>query len=1328
MNRLQGMVRRLMSVLALVIVLVAPSSAFAQENFLRVQRASDIPRQFDPDKPLIVKGRVPLGDGAWSDRQLEGYGQQLAELNRTRKQPVTVLLIDTWEGESFRLEQQTLTGYTAIQAMVETGLKSNSAFAERDFAVLCICFTPWNGEPSRGQRPFEYWASKQLKQWRLDVPQIWAGDLKEFVVTRLKARNIDRAFLDTALELNNRLDRNIQAEEARVAQLRREGEAALRDAESKYQLLVTNLGKLRSEFPGRNGDVFFPELAPIESGLETARDSVQTGNFAQAKASGAAVVAAVASRQELIDQYRAAPATIEALQARLTKLAKHPFFDKARSLSETASKTAEEVLEKHNLGSSAYLSLLGRLEEQVQAAESRASSAQMAHRAFVATVWMVIAITFGVLAVIVVILRRLSTSGQNSFRELYLRRKNAIDEMRGGLAVLQRKKVKVIGANKAKSDVASTPDDGSVNQTEKDADRAGTLVGDVFLLFGCADHVLTEALKKATPKTLVDRIRFAFSGSPWNAAKEYLNTTPVKFEKQSGIRFALAENKEVSETEVLWQDISVHDPFEMGFTEVIAAIAKKSKEADSLLDSIDLASQKIGPALIKLSTTLHGTESSREGSLDARYAAACAVWIEDGHNVLNEYTDTLIPALDKEINRLSKLGEKDPVGAYNQIGKLSDRIKATEAMIEQIEAVAGVYDDISAGYDVLTRHRVNGEWAKVAYNAIMTRCDAQMRIIASDPDSNDLPRLAPVDDHIAEIIGFDPEVNPHKLIAARQADALVRRVNEAAELAGRLREMLETGVSETASAVESARTSIASGIEGVQPNQILTEVDQDTGRDLNPDLYLDAASRFIITGAEELAEGDVDAASKAYRRGAENLQTARDILSTTIAAHEAYKGRVEAINSRGEELADEVEPHRATLAGIEAEFDPAVLLLTAGDEAHPDANGTIGDNFDEIATAVTLRGEHLREASEEYSQGFILEAAKTLNSAEATNEFIKHRLDGIAKKRNRLDATVERNAEARVELERNRARLARATADPKVMRPTTAQYDNAAALFSQTLALFEAEKTNPFAIESALAQVKQAFWSVDERIKLDLELHAEADRSLAAASKRLTRAQRVLSSVSGMADNIPDSDRLSRVPSQLHELERDLARAKVLFEQESGDWNEVDSIADRITERAQALIDVINVEAQDGQSAVAAISSAAQAVRKAINWSGSYGVSLLGQPGSRQLDSARTALERGEYDEASSLASRAMQMALSAISAAEAEVTRRRRAEEERIRRERERQRQEEEERRRAAERRRREAARRSSYSSSSSSSSWGSSGGGGGFGGFSSGGGGGGF
>jgi len=197
---------------------------------------------------------------------------------------------------------------------------------------------------------------------------------------------------------------------------------------------------------------------------------------------------------------------------------------------------------------------------------------------------------------------------------------------------------------------------------------------------------------------------------------------------------------------------------------------------------------------------------------------------------------------------------------------------------------------------------------------------------------------------------------------------------------------------------------------------------------------------------------------------------------------------------------------------------------------------------------------------------------------------------------------------------------------------------------------------------------------------------------------------------------VADSPAITAAIRDLSNLRSAYTAAAASSETAHGDWLAIDREADRITSESAHVAALLKGELAAAARATDAISSAAANVREATNWTGSYGVSVPGSPGSGSLNSARSALNNGDYQGAIRYADSARSAAISAIQTAEAEVTRRRREEEEQRRREEEerrRRQQEEDDRRSRAD----DDARRSSNSGSSGGggSSYGGSSSGGG-------------
>ena len=133
-------------------LLVFSTTAFAGDHYTKVSRATQIPDQFSTDVPLYIKGTIPPGSSPWSDAQLEDLGRQIAELNRNNRQKFGVLLIENFDDETYRVENEVFRGtYTAVDAAIDIGLHNHPEYQREDWAWITIRFQ--QSRELGGQRP-----------------------------------------------------------------------------------------------------------------------------------------------------------------------------------------------------------------------------------------------------------------------------------------------------------------------------------------------------------------------------------------------------------------------------------------------------------------------------------------------------------------------------------------------------------------------------------------------------------------------------------------------------------------------------------------------------------------------------------------------------------------------------------------------------------------------------------------------------------------------------------------------------------------------------------------------------------------------------------------------------------------------------------------------------------------------------------------------------------------------------------------------------------------------------------------------------------------------
>ena len=407
-------------------------------------------------------------------------------------------------------------------------------------------------------------------------------------------------------------------------------------------------------------------------------------------------------------------------------------------------------------------------------------------------------------------------------------------------------------------------------------------------------------------------------------------------------------------------------------------------------------------------------------------------------------------------------------------------------------------------------------------------------------------------------------------------------------------------------------------------------------------------------------------------------------------------------------------PERAEiLKTIKRDFAASTLGLAAGDASHPNSNGTIEDNVDEAQVAIDAAKAKREKAVRSFREAKVLEAALLLDQSMAHESIAQSRLDEISEKRARLDkAVVDNNAFLETLESKARAWKTEIPDDKRTMRDTIKSYEASVKELSSARAAADMKKGDPFKAAAAIAAVSAGLDQLWVKVNNDRDAYAEVVRSLKAAETQLDSARRLAQEAQG--DGVADSPAITSALRELANLKSAYTSALASSQADHGEWPTIDREADRITSQAAHVAASLKGELAAAARATDAISNSAAKVREATNWTGSYGVSVPGSPGSGSLDSARSALNNGDYEGAVRYAEAARSAAISAIQTAEAEVSRRRREEEEERRREEEarrRRQQEEDDRRRRSE----EDSRRSSGGSSGGGSSWGGSSSGGG-------------
>ncbi|UPT73753.1 MAG: hypothetical protein M0D55_18190 [Elusimicrobiota bacterium] len=1039
--------------------------------------------------------------------------------------------------------------------------------------------------------------------------------------------------------------------------------ASIASVRSEIDALEKASASFLKAHPKANGDIARPDVRAMREKLSKA-ESALAGNPSGAASAAQSVASEVRRVQAALAEHAAGAGQIAAQEKILSDLEGRERAGAASGDLVTAKQSLREAREQHELGSSQWASQLQSAKSALANAERSISDADAAAAA--AAFWsMFLMIALGVL-----------TLGTSLTLNFFARRarKKALAELAKWDAILEAKLDTVIDQLDTRMDVyvgaiSGEKSRGWEDETAAAAAKVRQDAGRAKLYLALARFIHDKATALARPKAFSWGWTVnTFWPSRYKKAESLLAKENLAFEPKDG--FGELFEKKGDWREDLYGDATQYEGFSDNFDSVMAKFNAASKSAVAALDEIEKASTGYGAAFDATEAAI-----AAAGKKAAEAAAGAFFKVEAlGSEILPKASETLAAARAK--------AAKNPVGAMKGQGAHAERMAADAKALSELaltmrEGELSTTDPVVAA---MTAAAVGTKWISDARASLDAQASALAGSLVKTSGEKGLAALAST--YAEHASNLSKAKNGLAAIAASRADAV-----------------------KSAAAVESGRASIASAL-GLEAADMMRETKTD------PTQRLEAAAAALDEASKLLGKGKLADAEDAQRRGADLIAQADAIVAASLKSVSEQQRDVDGRISEAQRL-DALQAERAkVLKGIKAEFAESTLKLSAGDASHPSANGTIDDNVDEAQAAIDAAKTKREKAVRVYREAKVLEAASLLDQAMAHEQIAQSRLDEIAEKRTRLDAAVAAN-KAKIEQLEGTVRKWKTEIpdDRRSMKATMTAYQAAGQSVAAARALVDAKKGDPFKAQADLAAAETELKQLWVKVQNDRDAWDEVVRSLKAADSQLGSAAQQAREAQG--DGVADSPAITSALRELANLRSAYTTAVASSEAAHGDWPKIDGEADRITRDAAHVAATLRGEIAEAARATSAISNASSKVREATNWTGSYGVSVPGSPGSGSLNSAKSALNNGDYDGAIRHAESARSAAISAIQTAEAEVSRRRREEEE------ERRRQEEARRRREREeedrRQRSSGGSGGGFSSGGGGSSWGGSSSGGG-------------
>ncbi|MCC7386434.1 MAG: hypothetical protein IT384_31640 [Deltaproteobacteria bacterium] len=1052
------------------------------------------------------------------------------------------------------------------------------------------------------------------------------------------------AVQNTIQNINTQYQKSVTSEiAARETQLN-QAKGSIQSSAGTVALLEQKAQAFRAANGGVTGDLARPELTKMRTDLANAQSLLQQGNPSAARALADQVQQRASNHMKALDAFAEAPRTFASIQKTIDDAASHEYAAAAQTQLADARKSLESAKAEHRAGDSSYAPQMKAARSQadaaLEAAKSAERSANLQHGLELALALALFAAGAG----LGFVKNRKAREKGKEAQELLKRWEAALHEKHSQALKLRDDAKLAIGGN---AEAALQRFEGESRQLAlsliKDVDQMRLMLGATEGVFDRAEELMGK------------RLANLFSTKNYEEAINVLRDQPIEWKPEDGLAAALGKR---SDKEMLSGSLESYDPFKMSFKEMMDGTTpgregfnvRAARAYDSLqqIQNNQVASVEQLAAIQKDIERLGGLAKELGTGLFSVPAA----------------TSQLLAAAQASQAQAAKDSGRDPVGAMKTSGSdAMRRSKDAELLIELAADGRAVAERAQAAAAALTEGGVNAKWIGAEITRLSERANELASVAVKDPIASELQALR------------------------AQIDALDQRTKDAVALDARRRGAVQKGIDDGANLVADARQTLGAAIKK-DAQSILREKGAD------PSDRLKGAADQSSAAKAALDRGDVAAAAGALDEAQRLTLEAAAIVEQSRTAHAEFAGthatRSKEINS----LEGQVPAHEKILDAIRKGYAPSVLQLSAGDAAHPNGNGTVADNLEEIAKALSDAKGAVSRAEQSEGSGRFLEGAELLAQAQGLFALGTHRLQEIAEKQSRLTATVQANSKLLGELEGRVKQLVPVVDDARTQKATIDAFRQAQNQLGAARGALEQAKADPFAGAGQLAQVQAAIERVAVMANNDRDIHAEAARSLKAAEEQLATAQRLVRESAN--DGVTDSSAIEQARAAVEKLAGELQGVAPRISTSHGDWPALDQTADRITGDLAKAGATLRDELSAAEKATSAISSASSNVSSASSWVGSYGVTIFGSPGSSELQRARSALSSGNYAGAVDLADRAGREARSAVSDAESEVRSRQLAEQRR-------QEQERREREEAEEERRRAAARSSSYSSSDS-------------------------
>ncbi len=1172
------------------VALTSPYGPYG-DNATRVQGIEDVIAGWNPDQHLFVKGELGLSE------------QQLSELEKwldENGKHWTILLMDEAEDESYQSEDgRNFFGMDAVEFALAQGLANRTGFGmlineltgEADGAVFVIFLK---------ERKFSYYGSDVHDRRGLGESQ-WIGDLdRESIRAMRNGGRIVDAVKNTVTTIEKRLTKKLQSEmdsgkfakaEAELATVERRRDleslkSTLEEIQSSSLMRIEeSASQVRSAFPGAAGaklanpplkewksksDEILADISRIESD-ENTYQSITIREISQRTNQ---------LRGELeryLDWYAAHKSfqeMVAPIEERLSGIATAPSVA-ANAARNEAMRVLETARVEHGRGDTSFV-------ENVKLASELANRAKRAieleelrttkkqERKSVVR-WTLTIVGSIFSAVLLGVLWLLNRRRRPAMQ----RAQQLFDRSRDDVDEVTGTVDELSKhAERVLGWMGTFRQRGFVGQTQESGDR---IISNLKSL----DGMLTEAkLVIASAEQLID---------PTSPATQVLNMLSISnYERCT----SLLTGESVSVPAVTSEEMHAGVASRNSLTPFLESMRRLATETSQMVDSFEYDVLNVGSRLNELLSRLNDAmklehELSVESDRDEKFPVPA-------------FLAQLLPSVKTNFETASSLAEKDPVRVMTDLIPLGNRM-LTEGMSIG-NSIQRARQEVIPGLEVAsTQLRTHGFDVRWIDEQIFELGEMGEHLFVKAAESS-----------VADLLSrFDGEI-----------EDLEFRARRCGELANEIQEKTEPELDKLRGEIAEARRMLAARL-NIEETQVLHEINYD------PDEELQQARNQLESARAALNYGGVESAIESLEVLAIESSAARHLVDSTVLAVDEFDTHFDQRQSRHAILAERLPEIQNLIDRTQPKYAASALNLREVDASKTVIGLKV--EADQILLAVA---DTCRQAKSLHTEGRILQSANLLQLVDEEMNLVEQLVRDISDHCGLLDRQSEQNMtdiasrlDAISEIEDD-VRDGRTQTDTlrkfEVLR--TAIHDLAKDMRTVS------SGRDPFQDQQSLSEVMNGFETLKAMLDADRNEFAEASLAVQGVAEVLAAAQQ--SVTRSLNDQIADSSIIKRCQNEVYDLEARYGSINERLQRPHEDWRDVDREAGQVTSQLVLVDGELRRELELAQDAVRELQAASSAVFEAASWRGSYGVRVVGKPGSEELAQARRFLAEGEYSDA----------------------------------------------------------------------------------------------